>query len=61
MPRPPSPEERKQYGLRPLTVGLMREFRHLAVDGYKNLNDLVEEALQDLLENIGRDGNDFAR
>ena len=60
MPRPPSPEERKQYGLH-LTVRLMHVFRHLAVDGYKNLNDLIEEALQGLLENIGRDGNDFAR
>ncbi len=40
---------RKQYGLR-LRVRLMRELRHLAVDKDKNLNDLVEEAIADLLK-----------
>jgi len=49
MPRPPSPEPRKQYGLR-LRVRLMRELRHLAVDQDKNLNDLVEDAIADLLK-----------
>jgi hypothetical protein len=49
MPRPPSPEERKQVGFR-LSVRLMKELRHLAVDEDKNLNDLVEEAIQDLLK-----------
>ena len=28
----------------------MRDLRHLAVDEEKNLNDLVEKALQDLLK-----------
>lgn len=28
----------------------MKELRHLAVDEDKNLNDLVEEAIQDLLK-----------
>ena len=43
----PSPE-RKQYGLR-LSVPLMRDVKHLAVDENKPMNDLVEEGLQDLL------------
>lgn len=49
MARPPSPEQRKQYGLR-LRLRLMKELRHLAVEEEKNLNDLVEEAIQDLLK-----------
>ncbi len=49
MPRPPAPEQRKQYGLR-LRIRLMRELRHLSVDQDKNLNDLVEEGIQDLLK-----------
>ena len=49
MPRPPAPEPRKQFGLR-LRVRLIRELRHVAVDQEKNLNDLVEEAVEDLLK-----------
>jgi hypothetical protein len=49
MPRPVAPEPRKQFGLR-LRVRLIRELRHLAVDHEKNLNDMVEEAVEDLLK-----------
>ncbi|MGH7182706.1 MAG: hypothetical protein ACREJN_12110 [Nitrospiraceae bacterium] len=49
MARPRSPKERKQYGLR-LDRHLMRELEHLSVDEQKWLNDLVEEAVRDLLK-----------
>lgn len=49
MPRPAAPEPRKQFGLR-LRVRLIRELRHVAVDQDKNLNDMVEEAVEDLLK-----------
>jgi hypothetical protein len=49
MPRPRSPKERRQYGLR-LDVHLMRDLEHLSVDEQKWLNDLVEEAVRDLLK-----------
>ncbi len=45
----PKELERKQYGLR-LTVRLMRELQHLAVDEGKRMNDLTEEAIRDLLK-----------
>ena len=40
---------RKNYGLR-LDQSLMRELSHLAVDEEKWLNELVEEAVRDLLK-----------
>lgn len=40
---------RKQFGLR-LAIDLMKEVKHLAVDEQKALNDVVEEALRDLLQ-----------
>ncbi len=49
MPRPKAPEPRKQFGLR-LRIRLIRELRHVAVDQEKNLNDMVEEAIEDLLK-----------
>ena len=49
MPRHSAPEPRKQFGLR-LRVRLIRELRHVAVDQDKNLNDMVEEAVEDLLK-----------
>jgi hypothetical protein len=49
MAPPPSPHPRKQYGLR-LDVALMRDLEHLAVDESKWLNELVEEAIRDLLK-----------
>ena len=42
-------KERKQCGLR-LEVDLVRKLQHLAVDEGKRMNDLVEEAIQDLLK-----------
>ena len=40
---------RKAYGLR-LEQAMMREVKHLGVDEDKPMNDLVEEALRDLLK-----------
>jgi len=48
MPKQSTSSDRKMYGLR-LEQGLMREIKHLAVDHDKPMNDLVEEALRDLL------------
>ena len=41
--------ERKMYGLR-LDQALVRDLQHLAVDEDKWMNDLVEEAVRDLLK-----------
>ena len=49
MARPRSPKQRQQYGLR-LDPQLMREIKHLSVDEQKQLNELAEEALRDLLK-----------
>jgi len=49
MPKGPSPSDRRPYGLR-LDQDLMREIKHLAVDHDRAMNDLVEEALQDMLK-----------
>jgi len=49
MPRLKSTKIRKQYGLR-LDLHLMREVEHLTVDQQRFLNELVEEALRDLLK-----------
>ncbi len=46
---------RKTYGLR-LEQSLMREVQHLGVDEDRNANDLVEEALRDLLKKYKRKG-----
>jgi len=40
---------KKNYGLR-LDQGLMRELSHLAVDEDRWLNELIEEAVRDLLK-----------
>lgn len=40
---------KKNYGLR-LEQGLMKELAHLAVDEDRWLNELIEEAIQDLLK-----------
>ena len=42
-------DAKKNYGLR-LDQGLMKELNHLAVDEDRWLNDLVEEAVRDLLK-----------
>ena len=42
-------DAKKNYGLR-LDQGLMKELNHLAVDEDRWLNDLVEEAIHDLLK-----------
>ncbi len=47
------PQGRKTYGLR-LDQGLMREVQHLGVDEDRNVNDLVEEALKELLKKYKR-------
>lgn len=43
------PDQKKTYGLR-LDQALMRELSHLGVDEEKWLNQLVEEAIRDLLK-----------
>ncbi len=43
------PDQKKNYGLR-LGQRLMKDLAHLAVDEDRWLNDLVEEAIQDLLK-----------
>lgn len=45
--------DRKAFGLR-LNQTLMKELRYLGVDQDRNLNDLVEEALKDLLKKYKR-------
>lgn len=42
-------DEKKNYGLR-LDQALMKELNHLAVDEDRWLNELVEEAIRDLLK-----------
>ena len=49
MARPRSTKQRKQYGLR-LDLHLMRELEHLTVDERRFLNEMVEEAIRDLLK-----------
>ena len=49
MAKEKNPHRRKAYGLR-LEQALMREVKHLGVDEDKPMNDLVEEALRDLLK-----------
>ncbi len=55
MAPPLKDEERKQYGLR-ILVPLMREIQHLAIDEGRRMNDLVEEALRDLVKKYKKRG-----
>ena len=48
MPRDKA-DAKKNYGLR-LDQALMKELNHLAVDEDRWLNELVEEAIRDLLK-----------
>ena len=48
MPRDKAKEQKKTYGLR-LNQELMKELNHLAVDKERWVNDLVDEAIRDLL------------
>ena len=41
--------KRKPYGLS-LDQDLMKEIKHLAVDEDRNVNDVLEEAMRDLLK-----------
>ena len=47
--------KRKPYGLS-LDPDLMKEVRHLAVDEDRNVNDLLEEAMKDLLKKFKKKG-----
>ena len=49
MAREKAEGQKKNYGLR-LDQGLMRELSHLAVDEDRWVNELVEEAVRDLLK-----------
>ena len=49
MVRPRPEKQRRQYGLR-LNLHLMRDVEHLAVDEQRGVNELVEEAVRDLLK-----------
>lgn len=49
MARPRSTKTRKQYGLR-LDLHLMQDLEHLTVDERRFLNEMVEEAIRDLLK-----------
>ena len=46
---PKSPSRRKTYGLS-LDQALMKEIKHLGVDEDRNLNDLIEEAMRELVK-----------
>jgi hypothetical protein len=49
MAREKAERQKKNYGLR-LDQALMRELNHLAVDKERWVNDLVDEAIRDLLK-----------
>ena len=49
MPRPRSTKVRNQYGLR-LDPHLMKDLEHLSVDSERYMNELIEEAIKDLLK-----------
>lgn len=53
MAREKNEGQKKNYGLR-LDQALMRELNHLAVDEDRWLNELVEEAIKDLLKRYGK-------
>ena len=46
---PHNTTSKKNYGLR-LNPGLMKDLAHLAVDEDKWVNELIEEAVRDLLK-----------
>ena len=46
---------KKTYGLS-LDLALMKEVKHLAVDEDRNMNDVLEEAMRDLLKKYKRKG-----
>ncbi len=47
--------DRKAYGLR-LDQALMKDLKYLGVDQDRNMNDLVEEAIRDLLKKFKKKG-----
>ena len=49
MAREKAEEQKKNYGLR-LNQALVRDLSHLAVDEDRWVNELVEEAIRDLLK-----------
>ncbi|GJL56897.1 MAG: hypothetical protein NPIRA02_40290 [Nitrospirales bacterium] len=55
MPRQKSTIVRKMYGLR-LEKTLMQEVQHLGVDLERNANDLIEEAMRELLKKYKKKG-----
>lgn len=46
---------RKTYGMS-LDLALMKEVKHLAVDEDRNVNDVLEEAMRDLLKKFKKKG-----
>ena len=46
---------RKTFGMS-LDLALMKEVKHLAVDQDRNVNDVLEEAMRDLLKKYKRKG-----
>ncbi len=53
--RPKSPIDRKPYGLR-LEKKLMQEVQHLGVDLERDANDLIEEAMRELVKTYKKKG-----
>jgi len=51
----PRVADRKAYGLR-LEQALMKELKYLGVDQDRNMNDLVEEAVRDLVKKYKKKG-----
>ncbi len=51
----PRGADRKAYGLR-LEQALMKELKYLGVDQDRNMNDLVEEAIRDLVKKYKKKG-----
>ncbi|MDR4495110.1 MAG: ribbon-helix-helix protein, CopG family [Nitrospirales bacterium] len=49
------PSKRKTFSLS-LDQDLMKEFKHLAVDEDRNVNDMTEEAMRDLLKKYKKKG-----
>jgi len=55
MSEEPRRADRKAYGLR-LEQALMKELKYLGVDQDRNMNDLVEEAIRDLVKKYKKKG-----
>ena len=53
MEKKPKGTNRKAYGIR-LDQTLMKELKYMGVDQDRNLNDMVEEAVKDLLKKYKR-------